>query len=116
MPVMKLENQATRKPKGVFDMYAPIEEGFIKTYIPLKEVCPYGEPIARSQARRVVYRLEEFRQVEFDFAGIDFMGQGFGDEIFRIFQNQHPEIELIPINANETVLGMIKHVRANLRK
>ena len=63
-----------------------------------------------------MYRLEEFRQVEFDFAGIDFMGQGFGDEIFRIFQNQHPEIELIPINANETVLGMIKHVRANLRK
>ncbi len=116
MLVMKLENQATRKPKEVFDMYAPIEEGFIKTCIPLKEVCPYGEPIARSQARRVAYRLEEFRQIEFDFSGIDFLGQGFADEIFRIFQNQHPEIELIPINANETVLGMIKHVQANLRK
>ena len=77
MFVMKLENQATRKPKEVFDVYAPIEEGFIKTYIPFKEVCPYGEPIARSQARRVVYRLEEFRQVELDFTGIDFMGQGY---------------------------------------
>ncbi len=115
MLVMKLENQATRKPKEVFDVYAPIEEGFVKTYIPLKEVCPYGEPIARSQARRVVYRLEEFRQVEFDFAGIDFMGQGFADEVFRVFQNQHPEIQLIPLNANESVLGMIKHVRANLK-
>ena len=114
MVVMKLENQSNRKPKEVFDMYAPIEEGFIKTYIPLKEVCPYGEPIARSQARRVLYRLEEFRQVEFDFAGIDFMGQGFADEIFRVFQKSHPEIELIPLNANESVRGMIKHVRANL--
>lgn len=114
MLVMKLENQTTRKPKEVFNMYAPIDEGFIKTYIPLKEVCPYGEPIARSQARRVVYRLEEFRQVEFDFTGIDFMGQGFADEVFRVFQNKHPEIQLIPLNANESVLGMIKHVRANL--
>ena len=75
-------------------MYAPIEEGFVKTYIPLKEVCPYGEPIARSQARRVVYRLE----------------------VFRVFQNKHPQIELIPLHANESVLGMIKHVRRNLQE
>lgn len=111
MVVMRLENQSTRKLKEVFDMFAPVEEGFVKTYIPLKEVCPYGEPIARSQARRIVYRLEKFKQVEFDFDGVEFMGQGFADEIFRVFQNQHPEIELIPINANESVLGMINHVR-----
>ena len=114
MLIMKLENQTTRKPKEVFDMYAPIEKGFIKTNIPLKEVCPYGEPIARSQARRVVYRLEEFRQVELDFSGIEFMGQGFADEVFRVFQNKYPEVELIPLHANEEVLGMIKHVRAAL--
>lgn len=113
MVIMKLENQTSRKPKEVFDLYAPIEEGFVKTCIPLKEVCPYGEPIARSQARRVVYRLEEFRQIELDFTGIDFMGQGFADEVFRVFQNKHPEIELIPIHANEAVLGMIKHVKRN---
>ena len=111
MAIMKLENQTTRSSKEVFNMYAPIEEGFVRTYIPLKEVCPYGEPIARSQARRVVYRLEEFRQVEIDFSGIEFMGQGFADEVFRVFQNKYPEIELIPVNANESVLGMIKHVR-----
>lgn len=115
MIVLKLENQTTKKRKEVFDLYAPVEDGFVKTYIPLKEVCPYGEPIARSQARRVAHRLEEFRQVELDFAGIDFMGQGFADEIFRVFQNQHPEILLIPKNANEAVLGMIQHVRANLK-
>lgn len=113
MVIMKLENQTTRKPKEVFDLYAPIEEGFVKTRIPLKEVCPYGEPIARSQARRLVYRLEEFRQIEIDFTGIDFMGQGFADEVFRVFQNKYPEVELIPVHANEAVLGMIKHVKRN---
>lgn len=111
MVVMKLENQTKRKPKEVFDMYAPVEEGFVKTVIPVKEVCPYGEPIARSQARRVVYRLEEFKEVEFDFTGVEFMGQGFADEVFRVFQNRYPDIVLTPVNANESVLGMIRHVR-----
>lgn len=111
MVVMKLENQTTRTIKEVFDMFAPIEEGFIKTRIPIAEVCPYAEPIARSQARRILYRLEEFRQVEFDFEGVEFMGQGFADEVFRVFQNKHPEIELLPIHANPTVLGMVKHVQ-----
>ncbi len=109
--VMKLENQTTRKIEEVFNMFAPIDEGFIKTRIPIKEVCQYGEPIARSQARRILYRLEDFKQVELDFEGIEFMGQGFADEIFRIFQGNHPEIEIIPIRACQNVLGMIKHVQ-----
>ena len=108
---MKLENQTTRTIKEVFDLYAPVEEGFIKTRIPLAEVCPYAEPVARSQARRILYRLEEFKQVEFDFKGVEFMGQGFADEVFRVFRNQHPNTELIPVNANPSVLGMIRHVQ-----
>lgn len=114
MVVMKLENQTKRTIKEVFDMFAPLEEGFVKTRIPIKEVCPFAQPIARSQARRILYRLEEFKQVEFDFEGVEFMGQGFADEVFRVFQNKHPEIQLIPVNACQTVLGMIKHVQRNL--
>lgn len=92
-------------------MFAPVEEGFVKTRIPLKEVCPYGEPIARSQARRILFRLEQFQYIELDFEGIEFMGQGFSDEIFRVFAKRHPEMELIPINACPDVLRMIKHVQ-----
>lgn len=110
MVVMKLENQTHRKPQEVFDMYAPIDEGFVYTTIPVKEACPYGEPVARSQARRLLYRLEQFKKVELDFTGVEFMGQGFADEVFRVFQNQYPDIQLIPVNANQSVLGMIKHV------
>jgi len=113
MVVMKLENQTARTIKEVFDMFAPIEQGFVRTRIPIAEVCPYAEPIARSQARRILYRLEEFKQIELDFEGVEFMGQGFADEIFRVFQHKHPEIELIPINANQTTLGMVKHVQRN---
>ena len=111
MVVMKLENYTTRKMKEVFDIYAPIEEGFVKTVIPMKEVCPYGEPIARSQARRILFRLELFKKVILDFLGVEFMGQGFADEVFRVFRNKHPEIEIIPVHANESVMGMIVHVQ-----
>lgn len=109
--MMKLDNQTKRKLGEVFDMYAPIDEGFIKTRIPIKEVCTGGQPMARSQARKILWRLEEFSQAELDFSEIDFMGQGFADEVFRVFKAHHPEVEIIPINACPRVLGMIKHVQ-----
>lgn len=111
MAVMKLENDSKRTSREVFDTFAPLEEGFVKTLIPMKEMCPLGNPVARSQARRILRRLDEFREIIFDFRDIDYMGQGFADEVFRVFQNQHPDIMLNVINANETVLGMIRHVK-----
>ena len=60
-------------------------------------------PFLRSLKKRLV----------FDFSEIDFMGQGFADEIFRVFQNRHPDIVLTVNNANEEVAGMIQHVKSN---
>ena len=111
MAVMKLENEAVRTSAEVFDEFAPLEEGFVKTMIPMRDMCPLGDPVARSQARRILRRLEEFREIIFDFRGIGFMGQGFADEVFRVFQNMHPEIKLTVVNANAAVEGMIRHVR-----
>ena len=82
MVVMRLENDTITTSKDVFDSFAPLEEGFIKTLIPMREVCPLGNPVARSQARRVLKRLDEFQEVIFDFNGIEFMGQGF--ECFKM--------------------------------
>lgn len=110
MVVMKLENDTNRQLKEVFDMYSSVEDGLFKTVIPVKAVCPYGEPIARSQARRLLQRLEEFRVVEFDFQDVEFMGQGFADEVFRVFQNKFPDMKLVPVNANEAVHRMVKHI------
>ena len=109
--MMKLYNQTKRQLGEVFDLFAPIEEGFIKTRIPIKEVCQEGEPMARSQARKILWRLEQFKKVELDFSGVDFMGQGFADEVFRVFKERCPEIEVVAINACPRVLGMIKHVQ-----
>lgn len=111
MAVMKLENHTTRTSVEVFETFAPMGDGFTKTLLPMKELCAFGDPVARSQARRLVRRLEEFEEVILDFQGIEFMGQGFADELFRVFQNKNPKIKLTVINGNRAVLGMIEHVK-----
>lgn len=111
MAVLKLDNDAGHSSKEIFDEFAPPERGFVKTLIPMKEMCPLGDPVARSQARRILRRLEEFQEIVFDFRGIGFMGQGFADEVFRVFQNKYPQITLTAVNADPSVQGMIDHVR-----
>lgn len=115
MVCMCLENETQRKITEVFDMYTNMEEGFIKTRIPVKEACISGEPVARSQARRICNRLEEFKEVILDFAKVEFIGQGFADEIFRVYALAHPNVILHPVNTLPTVERMIRHVgRGNL--
>lgn len=108
--MMTLENETTRNLAEVFDMFADEEEGFVRTMIPVKEACVSGEPVARSQARRICNRLEEFREVILDFNGVEVMGQGFADEIFRVFAAAHPQIILCPVHMNKEVRRMIRHV------
>ena len=52
-----------------------------------------------------------FKEVELDFEGIDEIGQGFAHEIFVVFQNQHPEVSLLPLNMSPDVEKMIQHVK-----
>jgi hypothetical protein len=41
------------------------------------------------------------------------IGQGFTDEIFRVFQNKHPDIIIKTENVIPTVQQMIRHVVDN---
>jgi hypothetical protein len=63
--------------------------------------------VARSEAKSVLIPVVEFRAVTFDFAGMEFIGPSFADEIFRVFAKAHPNIELIPINTDPDVQKMI---------
>ena len=61
-------------------------------------------------AKRLSSRLDRFREVELDFEGLDWIGQGFAHQVFVVFQNTHPEIKLIPLNMNADVEKMYRHV------
>jgi hypothetical protein len=95
----------------VFDKYASGDDdyGFTKTVVPLR-LAQYGNDklVSRSQAKRVVSRIELFKTVIFDFRDVSMIGQAFADEIFRVFARQHPEIHIITSSANTEVKRMIQ--------
>lgn len=68
-----------------------------------------GSPLtSRSQGKRVVERATQFRTVILDFEGIDMVGQGFVDEVFRVFALAHPEVRLVPCNLVPAVANMLR--------
>lgn len=114
---MKLNNHTSRTEKKVFDQFTTDEEyGFNKTIVPVK-LTKYGDDnlVSRSQAKRLLARIEKFKTVIFDFRDIDAIGQAFADEVFRVFAIQHPTIELLDIHANLRVSEMISRARSNLK-
>jgi anti-sigma regulatory factor (Ser/Thr protein kinase) len=63
--------------------------------------------LSRSEARRLTIGLEEFSEIRLDFQKVASVGQGFADELFRVWATAHPTIKLIPIRMNEAVAFMI---------
>ena len=66
--------------------------------------------MSRSQAKRLLTNLEEFNHIILDFDGITFIGQGFADEIFRVYQNKRPTLIIKNINLITEVKKMIQRV------
>lgn len=111
--VLEQKNSATRTLKEVFDEYTEDGDyGFSKTVVPVRLVR-YGDEalISRSQAKRLLTRFDRFKKVILDFEGVEQIGQGFADEVFRVFVRAHPAVELVPFNANPDVDAMIRRVR-----
>ena len=64
--------------------------------------------MSRSEAKRVLFGLEKFQEIVFDFKGVQAIGQAFADEIFRVFHARYPHIVLTAINTNRTIQFMIQ--------
>lgn len=104
--IMRLDNNSNRNAIDVFNTFSEVDEGFVKTCIPVFEACSDRNPISRSQARRLCNRLNQFKEVVLDFEKVDMMAQGFADELFRVFHNENPDVILTPINMNEETKKM----------
>lgn len=64
--------------------------------------------VSRSEARRILQGMDHFNEIEIDFAGVADVGQGFVDEVFRIWPAQHPSSRTVPVNMNEAVAFMVE--------
>lgn len=113
--IMSISTNSSRTTKEVFDKYTATggDYSFTRTHVPVA-LARYGEEqlVSRSQAKRLLARLEPFKEVFLDFEGVEFIGQAFADEIFRVFRNEHPNIKILRVNTNKDIEKMIKRVVA----
>ncbi|MDB9822629.1 DUF4325 domain-containing protein [Deltaproteobacteria bacterium] len=109
----KISKRSKRKLDKVFQDYASEEFDyrFDRTRVQVKLF--QKQYISRSEARRMVHGLEKFAEVILDFNGVKTIGQGFADEIFRVFQQEHPDIIIKTENVSLVLEPMIRHVVDN---
>lgn len=100
----------TVKMKDVFERYSH-ELEFDTSRVVIKLFERGGEYVSRSEAKRVLAGLERFREVSLDFHRVESVGQGFADEIFRVWARAHPKTKVVPERMNEVVAFMIERAR-----
>lgn len=107
---MVINTNSRHTAREIFDQFASGQDnyGFTKTHVPVK-LAKYerDQLISRSAARRVLARFENFREVLLDFDGVESIGQAFADEIFRVYRNAHPNIDVIPVRMSSEVADMV---------
>jgi anti-sigma regulatory factor (Ser/Thr protein kinase) len=104
---MALAVNTTRAAQDVYRVFfAPDETGreaLHTTEVPVRMAQLGGQLVSRSQARWVVERALQFKSLVLDFEGVAMVGQGFTDEVFRVFATANPQVKLIVKNAAPAV-------------
>ncbi|OGI94413.1 hypothetical protein A3A03_03925 [Candidatus Nomurabacteria bacterium RIFCSPLOWO2_01_FULL_40_18] len=118
--VFRINTNSSRHLNDVFKKYTNLAKegdyGFDKTEIRVKLFTTGGVHISRSQARRVLVGLEKFKIVLFDYEKVPMVGQAFADEIYRVFQELHPDISLENENMSDGVRFMIERAINEAKK
>ena len=106
---MRIAMASERTTSAVYAEFtkAPEDYDFSKTIVPMK-LARYGDEqlVSRSQAKRLIARFDRFKVVILDFDDVQEIGQAFADELFRVYANAHPDVELLTTNMTEQVERM----------
>lgn len=104
-----------RTTKEIFDEYTSDDFVFNKRKITVHLAKDYlgHDFVSRSLAKRILMNVEKFKIIVLDFENIDNIGQGFADEVFRVFKNKNPDITIVPVNMNEEIEFMINRAMKN---
>jgi len=67
--------------------------------------------LSRTEAKKLLAGVDRFRNVVVDFKGVHAVGQGFVDEMFRVWTSRHPNTRLHPVNMVPPIAFMVEHGR-----
>ncbi len=105
-----ISTNSTKQVDTIFKEYTDSSFEFDKTEVKIRLYKGGTEYISRSQARRILSGLDKFKTILFDFKSIETIGQGFADEIFRVWKAKNPKAKIITKNANQNIKFMIDRV------
>jgi DNA-binding Lrp family transcriptional regulator len=115
--IFEVALDSKRETREVFERFTNLTEdsnhGFDGTEVKVHLYQIGGYFLSRTEARRILSGLEKFRVVTLDFDRVPAVGQGFADEIFRVFHSSFPKVKIIPINMNEEVAFMVTRAIAD---
>ncbi|MEO5535105.1 MAG: DUF4325 domain-containing protein [Pseudolysinimonas sp.] len=97
--------------RSVFEEFTTEDRGFVRSRPTVKLFGTGLAFISRSEARRLMEGMEAFDDIDLDFAGVDDVGQGFVDELLRVWPSEHGGVRLVPTNMNEAVEFMVNRAR-----
>lgn len=109
---VEIRRDSRRRLEDVFGEFAPeeYEFQFQKTKVFVKLLR--RDYVSRSEARRLLANLEKFSEIVLDFRDVQAVGQGFADEVFRVFARRHPAIVIKTEHTSPAVDAMIRHAAA----
>jgi len=102
---------SNKKLEDVFKEYSVNQFEFDKTKVAVRLYKLGTDYISRSQAKRLMIGLEKFKFISLDFQNIKSVGQGFADEIFRVWQKKNPSVIIEMINTDENIDLMISRAK-----
>lgn len=111
---LQIHLNSNKRLEEIFRQYSTLdqEEGiqkFDKTHIVVElSKLDQDRYVSRSQAKRILTGLDKFNHIVLDFRNIKTVGQGFVDEVFRIFQKKYPKIKIEYTDTNADVRFMIE--------
>jgi anti-sigma regulatory factor (Ser/Thr protein kinase) len=104
----QIDPQTDRVLADVFRAFTD-DHAFVRTRLVVKLFEIGTTFVSRSEARRLLDGLDsDFETVEVDFAGVTDVGQGFVDELLRVWPGMHKGKTVLPINMNPAVEFMIE--------
>jgi anti-sigma regulatory factor (Ser/Thr protein kinase) len=116
----QLEDATNRSLVGLFESFSILDEDeipqFAATAIAVAATTGTADYVTRSAARELLQGKDQFRVIVLDFSGVTNIGQGFADEVFRVFPANSPDVTVSAINMNEAVSWFVTQAQADHRR
>lgn len=112
----RINRRSRKKLENIFSTFAPEEFDFRFEKTRANVKLYQQDLVSRSEARRLLHGLDKFKKIILDFKGVKTIGQGFADEIFRVFVMNNPHISFEVVNLLPSLRPIVDHVVDNKTK